>query len=401
MVSAELIPYLLIAPLSAGIGWVTNLLGIKMMFYPANFVGYGRYLGWQGIIPRLRVRITRNLVNISVSKICTPKEVIKVLDKSDTLENIQQLIEPHIEEWIEEILKGEMPLWQKAPVGMKRVVFKEAKKLIPEVSRAIMADLSARADDLIDIADIAERQVRDRPELLNELFLRCANAELSFIIRSGLFFGFPLGCIQAIFWYLYPYNWVLPIFGILVGAGTNWIALKLITHPADPVFIGPFKIQGLYLRRQAAVSEQFAEIFTTNFMSPAAYIDYMWNGPKRTEVLGLVKSHLQAAFEQNMLSKMMKQMNSGNMDYASLEKKAVSYAAGRVTGVIDHPDTSRNLMRPIVDLIASQMKAMKPSEFQQLLLPAFDQDQYIVVIVGGLLGGLMGFAQLMWLFDAI
>ena len=97
---SELIPYLVIAPMTAGVGWLTNLLGIKMMFYPVNFVGIGHYFGWQGIIPRLRIRLTRNLVNISITKICSPKEVVMALDDGDAIENIQQLISPYINDWM-------------------------------------------------------------------------------------------------------------------------------------------------------------------------------------------------------------------------------------------------------------------------------------------------------------
>ena len=39
---------LLIPVISAFIGWFTNVVAVKMMFYPTEFVGIRPYLGWQG-----------------------------------------------------------------------------------------------------------------------------------------------------------------------------------------------------------------------------------------------------------------------------------------------------------------------------------------------------------------
>lgn len=396
---SELIPYLVIAPMTAGVGWLTNLLGIKMMFYPVNFVGIGQYFGWQGIIPRLRIRLTRNLVNISISKICSPKEVVAALDDGDAIENIQQLISPYINDWIEDILvEQNIQAWQYTPEMVKKMIFSRVQEKLPGVAKDILAEFADRADQLVDFAQIAENQVRDNPELLNELFLRCAGSELRFVIRSGLMFGFPLGCVQALIWYFYPYVWVLPVFGVFVGAGTNWIALKMIAHPADPVMIGPFKLQGLYLRRQPAVSKEFAEIFTSSFMSPKAFMDYLWEGPKSLEVHRIVHRHVRKALDKNMLGKVAVQIAVTVDGFENLKKKSVEYTADRIIETIDSPDANRKLAQPIVELIARQMAALKPKEFQQLLLPAFEQDQMLIVLLGGVLGGLVGVAQLIWLF---
>lgn len=54
-------------------------------------------------------------------------------------------------------------------------------------------------------------------------------------------------------WLIYDRPWTLPAGGAIVGYATNWIALKLIFEPVDPVHIGPFAVQGLFLKRQNEV----------------------------------------------------------------------------------------------------------------------------------------------------
>ena len=37
--------------IGAIVGWGTNVVALKMTFYPLEFTGISPYLGWQGIIP--------------------------------------------------------------------------------------------------------------------------------------------------------------------------------------------------------------------------------------------------------------------------------------------------------------------------------------------------------------
>ena len=58
---------------------------------------------------------------------------------------------------------------------------------------------------------------------------------------------------------LFPANWTLPVGGAVVGYITNWIALKNIFEPVNPVKLGPFTLQGMFLKRQFEVSEAFSD----------------------------------------------------------------------------------------------------------------------------------------------
>jgi len=52
----------------------------------------------------------------------------------------------------------------------------------------------------------------------------------------------------------------MPAAGFLVGYLTNFLALKMIFEPIFPVYVCGFKLQGLFLQRQAEVSKEFAKV---------------------------------------------------------------------------------------------------------------------------------------------
>lgn len=391
--------YAAIPPITAGVAWLTNWVGIKMLFYPVNFVGYGKVFGWQGIIPRLRVRLTRTLVGYSVSRICTPEEVFNALDESDVVDDLTRLLTPQIDDWVDEIIdEYGVALWRVAPQAIRDKVYAKVREQAPEISRSILRELKGQANSYINIEDVAVQQVKDKPEFLVELFVECAGKEMSFVIRSGIYFGAPLGVVQALAWYGIGRWWVLPFFGVLAGALTNWIALQLIAHPAEPVKIGRFTLQGLYLKRQREVSQLFGETFCRNFLNSHVLVTSLWEGEHADEVQRMVRRHIRNAIDHNMISSLLTRNALKNGGVRRVTDESVKMAIAGVTKTLQNPEINAKVTQPISDLVARRMRALAPRDFQKLLLPAFKEDQVLVVLVGGLLGGLLGFLQLVLLF---
>ena len=53
-------------------------------------------------------------------------------------------------------------------------------------------------------------------------------------------------------------QWLLPVGGALVGYMTNWLALYLIFSPVNPTKFMGMTFQGLFLKRQPEVAEEFS-----------------------------------------------------------------------------------------------------------------------------------------------
>ncbi len=49
-------------------------------------------------------------------------------------------------------------------------------------------------------------------------------------------------------------------------------------------------------------------------------------------------------------------------------------------------------------LMRERMQALSSDEFQDLLRPAFQEDEWILILVGGFLGAMAGLAQLIFVF---
>ncbi len=78
---------------------------------------------------------------------------------------------------------------------------------------------------------------------------KCGRKEIIFIRNFGGFMGLVLGFVQMVATMYWRGNYwfdhlMLPISGFALGWMTNWIALKLIFEPIDPIIIpcGCFEI---------------------------------------------------------------------------------------------------------------------------------------------------------------
>ena len=76
----ETLSLLSIPLISAIVGWLTNYLAVKMMFYPIEFVGIKPFLGWQGLIPAKRRQMAEIEVELVLGKLLSVEELAQRLD---------------------------------------------------------------------------------------------------------------------------------------------------------------------------------------------------------------------------------------------------------------------------------------------------------------------------------
>ena len=394
----DLLGYLLVPFVTGLIGWSTNWVGVRIMLYPAEFVGIWP-IGWQGIIPRMRVRLTRGLVQHSVAEVCSPADMLQAVDDADAIDEITRIIAPDVHDWLDEILGRQYgAYWHLAPGMVRRRVFAMLEKQVPEFAEALLVELRKRANEFIDIEEIAAAEAQRRPDILTELLLAMAQQEINFIVKSGLYIGIPLGCIQAVAWYLYPSSLVLPLFGLMVGAVTNWPALKILMHPSRPVGFMGFTFQGLFIARQQQVAVDFTRVFTENFLTIRQVVQYVWQGDRRDEIQGIVRREFRKTAEKRFLTAGLYRVLKVRGDIDDMAGTAIDGMEDRLLPHLEREDISTRLLEPVNDLLTRRISELSPQRYQQLLLPLVKQDEWIVVTVGAVLGFLAGTGQLVFLF---
>ena len=402
--SPEIIEFLKYAsiPVVAGIvGWVTNWVAIKLTFWPLEFIGYKPlYLGWQGIVPMKARKMAGISVDNILSKIGSLSEVVQNMGPDLIAEHIVKVVEPQLDTYTEEaMIKERRVLWENLPVTMKNQISARVKRELPKMVNNLVHEIGDNIEELLDLKDMIQDQLAEEKHLINRIFLECGDKEFKFIINSGFIFGFIFGLIQAVVWWLYPEWWILPLFGVIVGTATNWIALNIIFRPLKPTKVGPFTFHGIFLKRQKEVSEVYTKIVTDDVLTVRHLVNRLMTGPKSPRVHALVRKNIKTIVDESAgFAKFFVQGAVGPESFANIKE----WVGDKAIDVSEEPfdDNDFNADRGVLvrEIMTERMQELSSEEFQNMLRPAFQEDELKLIIAGGILGLMAGVAQLVFVF---
>lgn len=392
---------LLIPLISAVVGWVTNYLAVKMMFYPVNFIGLkAPYLGWQGLIPQKRRKMAEISVDLILGKLLSVQELASRLESDKIQEAIQRRLKQILKKIINEVLQESTPsLWAALPAAGKDLVYARIEADIPNVLDKIITDFQSNIIEIIDIKELVVEHLSENPELINEIFLTAGNKEFPFIINSGLYFGFLLGLPTMFFWHFYQTWWILPLGGVIVGYATNWVALQIIFEPKNPIRIGPFTIQGMFLKRQDEVAEVYSKLIEKKLINSENIINTILYGSGSAQLLEIVESHVNDAIERYVaISQPYLGLTMGAESYFKMKKLAAKRLFDDSEKYLLYMHEYANKALNVGEDLREKMQALTPTEFEGVLRPAYKQDEWKLIVIGAFLGGVAGVLQLFYIF---
>ena len=301
---------------------------------------------------------------------------------------------------VDEVMRAHQPaLWAAMPNMARRRVIKRVKDESPELIKEIMEKVKSDLDEVFDLKEMVITNLMRDKQLLNRIFLDVGEPEFKFVVRSGAYFGFLFGLIQMTVWIFYKGSWVLPAFGLAVGYATNWIALKMIFEPKEPKRIGLIKIQGLFLKRQKEVAEQYGELIATEILTPSHFVEAILKGPSSDRLFALVAKNVQNAVDdQAGLGMPFLTMTIGTKKYNEMKTTAVESMVDRLPKALKEIEDYAEDAMDIRSTLKTRMAQLTPTQFERMLRPAFEQDEWILISVGALLGMAAGVAQLVFMF---
>ncbi|MCW8108339.1 DUF445 family protein [Alteromonas ponticola] len=398
--NVETLTLLSIPLISAIVGWGTNYLAVKMMFYPIEFVGIKPIFGWQGLIPAKRRQMAEIEVELVLGKLLSVEELAERIEPAALTQAIERRLHQVVRRVINDVMQESAPqLWASLPVQGKNLVYKRIENDLPHVVRKMVEDFQHNVSEILDIKELVVEQLVNNPELINEIFLTAGAREFPFIIKSGFYFGFLFGLPTMLLWHFYQVWWILPLGGLLVGYLTNWIAIKIIFEPKNPIRIGPFIIQGMFLKRQREVSIVYADIIERKLITPQNITHIILHGSGSAQLLELIELHVNDAIERYIaVAQPYFALGVGSDNFYKMKALAVRLIFDNSEKYLHYAYDYANGALRVGEDLSQRMQALSSSEFEGVLRPAYQQDEWKLIVVGAMLGMMAGFAQLYLVF---
>jgi len=377
------IEYLSVPCVAAFVGIMTNWMGVKMLFYPIDYIGYDvvprdplqphGWFGWQGVVPTKTRPMAQRLTKIVTEKLLSLREAFGRLDPHE----MSKLLLPAV---LEHVRQESGPYWT-------AIVTPVMPLLLPILIQRLQTDI----ESVLSLeAVVLDAFVRDK-EVLVDLFQKVGRTELEFLVNSGFGFGFVLGLGQMLLWALSPQKWTLPVAGAAVGYITNWVAIKLLFEPADPVdFYGLITVQGLFESRQIEVSEEFGAFMEQRVLNSTGLLKALATQTKETAGDG---DNQDTQLEGKLFTFLRNELPGVIPSHiVSAAVNAIQHVA---THPLDYPEIHHYVedQLNIDDTLSRRLKTLTPTEFEDLLHPVFQEDEITLIVTGGVLGAAAGIAQ--------
>ena len=391
--------YAAIPFVAAAIGYVTKRVAIEMMFRPLEFKGIpGTLLGWQGVVPRHGGRMAAVATDLLTSNLVDLGEIVGKIDPNRLVAEIEQPLLRAIDDTAREILRKHYPrVWESMPSLAQDMLVKQLQAMAPRLVCRLTEELRTNVHDVVDIKHMAVRKLTEDRALLVGLIRETSRPEMRFIAHTGIYFGFILGLVQALVWALTKEPLVLPIFGGCIGLLTDWLAIKLIFVPREPIRLTErLTLQGKFQRRRAEVAHQYGELIARDVLTVENLVDATVSGPRSDRTRAMIHTMVaEAVDEQARLARPLIGSAAGGRRLAEVKYAATTRAVAELEDTIRPARGYLTEAMDVANIVEQRMLQLTPMQFEQLLRPAFRQDEWKLITVGGVIGFVVGELQVL------
>lgn len=184
--------------ISALIGWFTNWIAIKMLFYPREEKNFLLFK-FQGIFPRHQAEIAVTVGQMVANELLSAKDLKEHLSSPEHIHSISTKIEDKIDQYLNVTFPEKHPViglffGDKRKAGIKEELLVELEKSAPDIIQSYLDNI----EHSFDIADIITKKVAAlEVSKLEDLMLSILSKEFAFVEWIGGVIGFIIGLLQV------------------------------------------------------------------------------------------------------------------------------------------------------------------------------------------------------------
>lgn len=188
--------------------------------------------------------------------------------------------------------------------------------------------------------------------------------------------------------------WLAPVTGALIGWFTNYLAVKMLFRPHDPIAIPLTKltIQGVIPKRKKEIARSLGQVIEKELVTVDELAEHLSQAIQREELLDLMAARASAvvvkslphllpdpvkAFIGNVVANLVQQQGP------DLMRQVISHA---MVGMKENIDLAR--------LVEDKVNRMDWRQLEHLILQVASRELKHIEVLGGVIGFIIGVLQL-------
>lgn len=190
--------------------------------------------------------------------------------------------------------------------------------------------------------------------------------------------------------------YLIPFISAFIGWFTNWIAIKMLFHPKNPVKILGVTIQGIFPKRQQQFAQKLGTLVATeliNFNDIAVKL----KDPKQLEsVTPVIEGHIDTFLRVKLQEKLpVVSMFIGDNTIGKLKDGMMEEINSLLPEVISKYADNIGQKVDVEKMVTEKVANFSSDKLEEILTAIMSKEFRFVEIIGGVLGFIIGIVQIL------
>ncbi len=187
---------------------------------------------------------------------------------------------------------------------------------------------------------------------------------------------------------------LIPVISAFIGWVTNWIAIKMLFHPRNPVNVLGITIQGIFPKRQEQFAEKLGKLVSKELLSFSDIEEKISSPDNVKKILPMVETHIDHFLRVKLGETMpMISMFIGDKTIEKLKGTFMDELEILFPKVMKDYSSTLKQQLDLEHIVTEKVKAFSGDKLEEILYQVMAKEFRFVEIIGGVLGFLIGILQ--------
>lgn len=187
---------------------------------------------------------------------------------------------------------------------------------------------------------------------------------------------------------------LIPVISAFIGWVTNWVAIKMLFHPKQPVKVLGITFQGIFPKRQDQFAVKLGKLVSEQLLSFNDIESKLTNPANLQKMMPMVEQKIDDFLRIKLADTMpMISMFIGDKTIEKLKTAITTELESLFPALIKNYTSSLRQELDLEQIVTEKVKNFSSDQLEDILYQVMAREFKFVEIIGGVLGFLIGLVQ--------
>ena len=190
--------------------------------------------------------------------------------------------------------------------------------------------------------------------------------------------------------------YLIPFISAFIGWFTNWVAIKMLFHPKEPVKILGITFIGIFPKRQAQFAEKLGKLVSAELLSFQDIEEKITNPSNMEALIPQIDAHIDHFLRVKLADRMpIISMFIGDQTIAQMKAVFMAELQELFPGLMKSYMNQLQSQLDLEKIVIEKVKGFSSDKLEQILNDIMSKEFRFIEILGGVLGFIIGIIQVL------